>query len=670
MKADAKILGAIAKSVRSLSMDAVQAANSGHPGLPLGVAELGAVLYANVLRHDPSDPQWIDRDRFVLSAGHGSMLLYSLLHLSGYDLPLEELRNFRQLGSATPGHPEYGHTAGVETTTGPLGAGISNAVGMAVAETMLAHRFNTPEMTIIDHYTYVLAGDGCMMEGVASEAASLAGHLKLGKLILFYDSNRITIEGDTSLAFTEDVAARYRGYGWQTLECSAYDTEGIQKLVDQAKAESDRPTLITLTSTIGFGSPNKQGSHEVHGAPLGEEEVLETRRNLGIPEGESFYVDPAARDFFSARVKDLGEESARWREGFRSWRKANPEKAAEWDIFFTGDTEKLIGSAVLPAYQAGQAAATRASGGKALNVLAEKLPNLVGGSADLAPSNKSHMNGAGDYGPRQRGGRNLHFGVREHAMGGVVNGIALHGGFRVYAATFLVFADYMRPAIRLAALMGLPVTYIFTHDSVFVGEDGPTHQPVEHAASLRIIPNVKVLRPADGEEVNEAWKHALSASWGPTALLLTRQSLTSFEKSDASWRENFSRGAYIARDCDATPEYVIAASGSELGIALEAAQTAAEKGLAVRVISVHDLNAFVSQPGEYFRTLIPPGTAVVSAEAGVGIGWERLAGEGRYLGHAGVETFGASGPAEAVAKHFGLSAGTILNLILEDRRSG
>jgi transketolase len=656
--ADAKTLSSIATSVRTLSMDGVQAANSGHPGLPMGVAELGAVLYANILKHNPANPAWPGRDRFVLSAGHGSMFLYSLLHLSGYDLPLDELKKFRQLGSLTPGHPEYGHTAGVETTTGPLGAGISNAVGMAIAETMMAARFNTAEHRIIDNYTYALAGDGCMMEGISSEAASLAGHLKLGKLIVFYDSNRITIEGDTALAFTEDVAARYRAYGWQTLECSAYDTDGIQKLVAQAKAEGGKPTLITVNSTIGYGSPNKQGSHDVHGAPLGPDEVVATRRNLGIAEDAEFYIDPAATGFFAARKADFQAADDAWRSLFESWRKANPDKAAQWDAFFSGNAAALAAGADMPGYAVGDSVATRASGGKALNAMARVFDNLVGGSADLAPSNKSDMAGAGDYGADDRGGRNLHFGVREHAMGGIVNGIALYGGLKAYAATFLVFADYMRPAIRLAALMNLPVTYIFTHDSIFVGEDGPTHQPVEHAASLRIIPNLTVLRPADGEEVNESWRLAMSSENRPTALLLTRQNLTSFEKADPDWKANFPRGAYVARDCDGAPEYVIAATGSELGIALEAAETAAAAGRKVRVISVPCREAFFRQDDAYRASLIPANAAVVSVEAGVRSGWDQLGG--KYLGHVGIDTFGASGPAKAVAEHFGLSAEAIL----------
>lgn len=661
MKANNSTLSAIATSVRSLSMDAVEKANSGHPGLPMGVADLGALLYANELRYNPANPSWPNRDRFVLSAGHGSMFLYSLLHLSGFDLPLDELKKFRQLGSKTPGHPEYGHTAGVETTTGPLGAGISNAVGMAIAETMMAAQFNTEKHNIIDHYTYALAGDGCMMEGVASEAASLAGHLQLGKLILFYDSNKITIEGETQLAFTEDVAARYRAYGWQTLECSAYDLDGISKLIEQAKSETDRPTLITLTSTIGFGAPNKAGSHNVHGAPLGADEIVATRANLGIPEGAEFYIDPAASDFFKEKKLDSAKANKEWDQLFSDWAAANPEKARLWETAHRGDLSKIIDQAQMPEYKPGDSAASRATSGKALNALAKVLPNLVGGSADLAPSNKSFMDGLSEYSAQVRDGRNMHFGVREHGMGGVVNGLALYGGLKAYGATFLVFADYMRPAIRLAALMNLPVTYIFTHDSIFVGEDGPTHQPVEQPASLRIIPGLTVLRPADGEEVNMAWKMALSSTDSPTALLLTRQNLVCFEKADANWESNFAKGAYIARDCDGEAQYVIAASGSELGIALEAAEKANASGKKTRVVSVPCRERFYAQDASYRNSLVPPTAKVVSVEAGVRMGWDQISPN--YVGHVGIETFGASGKAKDVAAHFGLSAEGILNLM-------
>ncbi len=651
---DTKALDAIALSVRSLSMDGVQAANSGHPGLPMGCAELGAALYGNILKINPAKSSWIDRDRFILSAGHGSMFVYSLLHLAGFDLPYEELKKFRQLGSKTPGHPEFGYTDGVETTTGPLGAGFSNAVGMAIAETVLAEKFNTPEHSVIDHYTYTLSGDGCMMEGITSEAASLAGHLGLGKLIVFYDSNEITIEGSTDLAFTEDVAKRFEGYNWQVMEGDMYDYNGIFNAVESAKKEPNKPTLIILKSIIGKGSPNKQGTHGVHGAPLGEEEIKETRKALGIKEDDAFYIAPEAKAFFEERRKAWASEYEAWETMFKAWASANPELKKEWDLWMSEKTD--LSDVEWPSYSVGDSLATRKAGGAALQAIAAKVTNLYGGSADLAPSNVTTIP-YGDYSKESRGGRTFHFGVREHAMGGVANGLSLHGGLRIFCATFLVFADYMRPAVRLASIMKQPVTYVYTHDSFYVGEDGPTHQPVETVSSLRIIPGVTVLRPADAEETNLAWKWATEKTDGPVALALTRQNLTVFEKP-AGWEEQARKGAYIAKECSGTPETVILASGSEVNLALDAAEQSSKN---VRVVSVLSLETFKQQDAAYIKSLIPEGARVVVAEAGVKEGWEGFATDDDAI--LCMRGFGESGSYKDLAKHFGFTPENLASIL-------
>ena len=651
---DTKALDAIALSVRSLSMDGVQAANSGHPGLPLGCAELGAALYGEILNIHPAKSSWADRDRFILSAGHGSMFVYSLLHLAGFDLPYEELKKFRQLGSKTPGHPEYGYTDGVETTTGPLGAGFTNAVGMAMAETVLAAKFNTKEHTIVDHYTYALSGDGCMMEGITSEAASLAGHLGLGKLIVFYDSNKITIEGSTDLAFTEDVAKRYEAYNWQVLKGDMYSYDDILKAVEQAKAETGKPTLVILKSTIGKGSPNKQGTHGVHGSPLGPDEIVATRKALGIGENDAFYIAPEAKAHFDKRRAQWADAYSAWETTFAAWAKANPELKAEWDQWMS-DTPDLS-KVEWPSYAAGDSLATRSASGKALQAVAKAVSSLYGGSADLAPSNNTAIP-YGDYSKEDRTGRTFHFGVREHGMGGIVNGLILHGGLRVFCATFLVFADYMRPAIRLASIMKLPVTYIFTHDSFYVGEDGPTHQPVETIASLRIIPGVTVLRPADAEETTFAWKWAMEKTDGPVVLALTRQNLTVFDKP-AGWEASAKKGAYIAKDCEGTPETVILASGSEVNLAMDAAALSSKK---VRVVSVISLETLKKQDGAFVGSLIPAGARVVVAEAGVKDGWEGFATDDASI--LCMRGFGESGSYKDLAKHFGFVPEHLVKLL-------
>ncbi len=646
---------AAALSIRSLSMDQVQAANSGHPGLPMGCAELGALLYGDVLKHNPKEPKWINRDRFVLSAGHGSAFIYSLLHLSGYNLSLDELKRFRQMGSLTPGHPELNHTEGVETTTGPLGAGFSNAVGMAIAETFLADKFNTEDTKIIDHFTYALSGDGCMMEGLTSEAASLAGHLGLGKLIVFYDSNRITIEGSTELAFTEDVKKRFQAYNWQTFEGDMHNPEDIENLIIRAKEETAKPTLIILNSIIGKGSPNKEGTAGIHGAPLGGDEITLTRKNLGIPVDESFYIHPDAVRFFNEKKDNSVNDYTKWTEMFGSWSKNNPELKKEWDLFFADKID--LSKVKWPQFKTGDCEASRKSSGTVIKALTSSVPNIIGGSADLAPSNNTAMD-FGDYSLSNRGGRTLHFGVREHAMGGIANGITLHGVLRTFCATFMVFADYMRPTIRLAALMNLPTIFIFTHDSIFVGEDGPTHQPVEHLASMRIIPGLTVLRPGDAEETVESWKMAVENKTGPTVLALTRQNLSVFDKSDSDWKSTIRKGAYIASECSGEPEVVVVATGSEVNLALDAAKATSKN---VRVVSMISRETFQKQESSFRSSLIPPGVKTVVVEAGVRSGWEGIATSSDDI--LSIDTFGISAPAAEVKKYFGLTVENLVKII-------
>ncbi len=641
---DARALAETAKSIRCLSMDAIQKANSGHPGLPLGCAELGALLYGEFLRHDPAAPEWLDRDRFVLSAGHGSMLLYSLLHLSGYGVSIADIESFRQLGSKCAGHPEYGAIAGIETTTGPLGQGMATAVGMAIAETMLAARFNTAKHQIVNHYTWALAGDGCLQEGVAAEAASIAGHLGLGKLIVFYDDNKITIDGDTSLSFAEDVGARFAAYGWQVLKGDAYDADGIRKLVASAKAETGKPTLIALKSIIGKGAPTMQGSHKVHGAPLGAEEVARAKTAMGVPADAQFWVSESAKLFFASRAKDLAASRAAWQADYAAWRKEEPARAAEYDAMLTG---KPMAPPEWPACSVGQSVATRNASGAALAASFKAWPGLVGGSADLTGPNVTALPGPA-YSRAERAGRMIHYGIREHAMAAISNGLALHGGFRPFCATFLVFADYLRPALRLSALMGLPVMYVLTHDSVYIGEDGPTHQPVEHLAALRAIPNVLVLRPADAEETNEAWAWAMTRTEGPTVIALTRQNLPVFPKADPLWKETLRTGAYVVKNTVGEPDVVVLASGSEVELALKAAALVPTKS--VRVVSVTSLETFLSQPVEIRDTIAPPAALILGCEAGRSMGWD-----GIVDGFLGIERFGESGPGSKVAQHLGLT---------------
>jgi len=654
---DTNALAKVALSVRSLAMDAIQKANSGHPGVVLGAAELGAMLYGEILRHDPSDPKWPDRDRFVLSAGHGSMFLYSLLHLSGYaDMTMDVIKSFRQVGSPAAGHPEYGSAGGIEMTTGPLGQGLATAVGMAFAETMLAARFNTPARKIVDHFTYVLAGDGCLQEGVSGEASSLAGRLALGKLIVYYDSNKITIDGSTNLSFTEDAARRYEAYGWQVLSGSMYDFEQIAKLTAQAKAETKKPSIIILTSVIGKGAPNKQNTADIHGAPLGMEELTAARKALGIP-GDSgslnFYVAPEATAFFKAKREEWKKEREKWLAEFDGWAKENPDKKREWDAFYSG---KAV-NAALPSFAAGEKIATRTAGNKALAAVANANANLVGGSADLKGPNAVGIPGAAAYSETERSGRYIYFGIREFAMAAIANGISLHGGFRSFCATFMVFSDYLRPALRLSALMKQPVVYVFTHDSIFVGEDGPTHQPVEHLAALRAVPNVRVLRPADAEETAEAWAMAMERTDGPTVLALTRQNTVVFAKEDPEWKDKLRTGAYVVRKPAGSLDAVLIATGSEVGLALEAATLS---GKNVQVVSMISRELFESQSEAVKNSVIPPGVRTIVCEAGIRQGWERWAKPEDILS---IERFGESGPAEKVAEHLGFTAKALAGIV-------
>jgi len=652
-------------TIRMLSADGVEKANSGHPGMPMGAAGMAYVLWTRFLRHNPSNPKWVDRDRFVLSAGHGSMLLYSLLHLTGYDLSMEELLNFRQWGSKTPGHPEYGLAPGVETTTGPLGQGFANGVGMAIAERYLAAHFNQPGHVIVDHYTYGIAGDGDLMEGVSHEAASLAGHLGLGKLIYLYDDNHISIEGDTDIAFTENRTARFEAYGWhvQTVE-DGNDLDAIETAINNAQNEIGRPSLIAVRTDIGYGSPNKQGKAVAHGEPLGKEEIRLTKDNLAWPMDSSFLIPDEASTHFRQAVDKGKVLEDRWQEAFSSFKKANPELANEWNLWMHGTLPEGWENdiPVFPADPKGMA--TRVASGSVLNAVASRLPNLLGGSADLAPSNKTEIKGEKDFQADTYKGRNLRFGVREHAMGSILNGMALHGGLMPYGGTFLVFSDYMRPAIRLAALMNLKVIYVFTHDSIGLGEDGPTHQPIEHLSALRAIPNLTVIRPCDANETSEAWRCALAAKQGPVALALSRQGLPTLDRTTFSPASGLSRGAYILHDTkDGIPDIILIATGSEVAIALEAYEKLEEKGVKTRVVSMPSWELFDKQPEDYQCQVLPSEIKCrVAIEAGVPQGWHR------YVGRTGeviaLERFGASAPYKVLYEKFGLTVDRVVRKAL------
>lgn len=645
-------------ALRILSADQVQKANSGHPGLPLGAAPIAYSLWANNMNHNPKNPNWENRDRFILSAGHGSSLLYSLLHMFGYGLSLEDLKSFRQFGSLTPGHPEYKHTAGVESTTGPLGAGVSTAVGMAMAEAHLAAKFNKDGYPIVDHYTYALTGDGCLMEGVAYEALSLAGTLKLDKLIVLYDSNRITIEGDTDLAFTEDVAARFEAFGYHVqLVEDGNDLDALNAAIAKAKADKERPSLIICKTQIGYGCPAKVGKASAHGEPLGEDNIVELRKFLGWENQTAFEVDAEIYDHYKALAEEGAKKEEAWKAMFAEYATKYPEDARLWDEYFAKpDVQKIIDSEEYWAHE-DKAMATRAVSGDIINKLKYVYPNLVGGSADLAPSNKTEMKGQGYFSATDRSGRNIHFGVREMAMTAITNGIYLHGGLNPYCATFFVFSDFMKPMIRLSSLMGLPVTFVLTHDSIGVGEDGPTHEPIEQLAMLRSIPNLNVFRPADYTETAAAWASAIGSEATPTAIVLTRQNLPQLEGSS---KEAFKGGYILAEATNKDKiDLIIMASGSEVELALGAKEELEKEGKSVRVVSVPCMDVFEAQSPEYIEEVLPSAVRTrLAVEAANPMPWYKYVGlDGDVVA---MDTFGASAPAKVLFDHFGFTVANVV----------
>ena len=645
-------------AIRFLSVDAVQKANSGHPGLPMGAAPMAYVLWKSFLKHNPKNAKWADRDRFVLSGGHGSAMLYSLLYLTGYpDMTMDQLKAFRQFGSLTPGHPESELTPGVEATTGPLGQGISSSVGMAIAERFLAATFNKEGFPVVDHYTYVIATDGDLMEGIASEACSLAGHLKLGKLIVLYDDNKISLAAPTSVSYTEDAGRRFEAYGWQVLEVKDgnLDVEGIGKALAAARAEKERPTLIKIRTTIGYGSPNKANTHDAHGMPLGPDEVKKTKENLGWPVGPDFYVPEDVLAHYREAVAEGEKREKEWNDLFRSYEKKYPDLAAQWRRFWAKELPKDWEKA-LPVFKPDSPAEpTRKTSGTVINALAPIALNLVGGSADLEPSTNTYMKGVPDQQAATPGGRNVRFGVREHAMGAVVNGMAYHGGLIPFGATFLTFSDYMRGAVRVSALAGLHSIWVWTHDSVWLGEDGPTHQSVEHIAALRAIPRLTVIRPADPGETVEAWKIALTHKEGPVALILSRQNLPVVDRTKNASAAGLAKGAYVLNDPkDGEADLIIIATGSEVSLASAAQDILAKKGVKTRLVSMPSWELFERQPEAYRNSVLPPAKkARLVVEAGVSMGWHKYAGEkGRIFAH---DRFGASAPEKVLKEKFGFT---------------
>lgn len=645
-------------------MDAVQAAESGHPGTPMALAPLAYALFTRHMKHNPADPHWPDRDRFVLSVGHASMLLYSSLYLSGYELSLDEIKNFRQWGSQTPGHPEFGHTAGVETTTGPLGQGVANAVGMAVAEAHLAALFNREGHGVIDHHTWFIAGDGCLMEGISHEAASFAGHQKLGKLIGFFDDNRITIDGRTDLSCSDDAAKRFEAYGWQVLHIAdVNDQAQIDKVIAAAKADTKRPSMIITRTIIGFGSPNRADTAKAHGEPLGKEEIALTKQTYGWPGTEPFFVPQDALEHWRLATERGVNLQAEWMRAFAGYAKAFPSEAKEVGRRWHGDLPAGWEKAI-PVFDASNGnIASRAASGVVLNALAPALPELIGGSADLTGSNLTNIKGNAVFSPTQRSGRNFHFGIREHAMGSMMTGMALHGGIIPYGGTFLVFADYMRPAIRLAALMKQQCIYVFTHDSIGLGEDGPTHQPVEHLTSLRCIPNLLVLRPADANETAEAWRAALKHRTGPVAIALTRQKLPLIDRTSHGSASGVAKGAYVLKDAPegSTPQAVIMASGSEVEIALKAQAELLTQGVPTRVVSMASMELFASQPAAYQAEVLPPGVRRVAVEAAHPMSWYRWVGTDGAI--VGIDGFGASAPYQKLYEAYGITASRVVSAV-------
>jgi len=641
-------------TIRVLSMDAVQAANSGHPGMPMGMADAAYVLWTKFLKHNPNNPQWFNRDRFILSAGHGSMLLYSLLHLTGYDLPLNELKNFRQYNSHTPGHPEYGSIPGVETTTGPLGQGFATGVGMAMAEEFMAESFNRDDFNLVDHFTYAIVSDGDLMEGISHEAASLAGHLKLGKLIYLYDSNRISIDGSTDLSFTDDTLKRFEAYGWHVLSIDGHSHEEIEAAIREAQ-DSDLPSLIECKTTIGFGSPAKEGTADSHGAPLGDDEIIATKKNLGFPSNEPFFIPEEVKKSMREALSRGEQLESEWDQHAADYKTEYPDEYRNF-IRFTTRMLPENWDEFLPVFEADdKGMASRKASGKVLNSIAEVLPNLIGGSADLTGSNNTNLDGEGVFTATNRTGRNLHYGVREHAMAAALNGMALHGGVIPYGGTFLVFSDYNKPAIRIAALSKIPSLFVFTHDSIGLGEDGPTHQPVEHLAAMRAIPNVHVMRPADANEVSYCWKSAIKRSDGPSLMVLTRQALPTMDRTKFGKASGSENGAYIIKKEQAdSPDVILIATGSEVYLALLASDILEESDIAVRVVSAPSLELFEIQSHEYKESVLPSGIKNrVSIEAGSTFGWHKWVGSDGLT--IGVDDFGISAPYEQVFDHFGIT---------------
>ncbi|MEX2478683.1 MAG: transketolase [Gracilimonas sp.] len=651
-------------TIRTLSIDAVEKANSGHPGMPMGMADVAYVLWTKFLKHNPKNPNWFDRDRFILSAGHGSMLIYSLLHLSGYDLSLEEIKNFRQMGSKTPGHPEYGMTPGVETTTGPLGQGFGTGVGMAMAEHFLAAKFNKENQKIVDHYTYAIVSDGDLMEGISHESASMAGHMGLGKLIYLYDSNRISIEGSTDLTFTEDTVKRFEAYNWHVVEIDGHNHDAITSAIEEARSVTDKPSIVVCKTHIGFGSPNKQDSESSHGSPLGEDEIKLTKEAYDWDTDKTFHIPDEALEKFREAVTSGAQAEKEWEEQFAEYEKSYKTEAGSFKKWMNRELSSEFESSLPVFAEDEKGMASRAASGKVINAIKDTVPNLFGGSADLAGSTKTDIEGYGSYIVDKPTGRTVHFGVREHGMGAAVNGMALHGGMIPYGATFFVFTDYMRPAIRLAALMKVPSIFVLTHDSIGLGEDGPTHQPVEHLASLRAMPNCTILRPGDANETAYAWKAAIENTTGPTLLVLTRQNLPTQARTENNSANLVQKGGYVFADSDKeTPDAILIGTGSELQYAIDAKAELANQGVDARVVSMPSWELFEKQDAAYKESVLPSSVINrVSIEAGSTFGWERYVGpKGKAIG---LNTFGESAPYEELFEHFGITTDAVIKAAL------
>jgi len=648
-------------TLRMLSADAVEKAQSGHPGLPMGFADVAFVIWMQFLRFNPHDPQWPNRDRFILSAGHGSMLLYALLNLFGYDLSLDDIKQFRQFGSKTPGHPEYGHTPGVESTTGPLGQGFANGVGMALAERILADRFNKGGMKIIDHYIYGVVSDGDLMEGITSEAASFAGHLGLANIIYIYDCNQITIEGSTSLAFTEDVAKRFEAYNWRVFKIDGHNHTEIAEAIETARGEKERPSLIIARTHIGKGSPNRQDTASIHGEPLGAKELELTKESLRWPKDKPFYIPEEVKQLCQSRVTELKEEYENWQTQFKKYIRKDANMSRLWDTYFKKEIPENLESELLKTIKK-DPVATRIASGEMMQVIAQRIPGFMGGSADLCPSTKTYIKNSSSIDKNKFEGRNIHFGVREHAMGGILNGMALYGGIIPFGSTFLTFSDYMRPSIRLAAMMRIQVIYVFTHDSILLGEDGPTHQPVEHLTSLRLIPNLLVIRPSDATETAAAWVAALNHTDGPTALILSRQDIPVINRSMYPSQSHLKYGAYVLKDSEGNPDIILLASGSEVAIALEATLQLQSKGAKAKLISMPSFELFRSNSDEYRKSILPPACKKrVAIEAAAKNDWYEFVGlDGLIIG---VDRYGASAPSNVIAEHYGFTVQNILREI-------